>query len=890
MASTGVLSQTLASITAIKLEQLRQQRDGYETKKAALRQNVASNPNTVARVRALLKGCDDLESFGLQEVQAFETLGEFLDQAEYDPSITEPLLKKYEDDINTHMDAQTNKYEFASLYGKLVEEWIASGNASATPSADGGAESAAVGREEMHQQRATWEELVFQPRETDGAAIKAYMDDVFSSKEAKRALMSLRETLEEFQKEWTVYTHFDEQSLETVIRSMLRSDILTEEKRATLRDFQSNKVVLSEIADVLNMRMSTIADWTWGSPLIVEQRRNLNGRYRFYTDEDLLHSILVYYVGLKWATEFRTALTTFVDAEGVWKPDTKPMSKADARRRRFFLDNKTVLHSHSVQKSRDTHFRSILFDQLPESFESLRGSYDEQEGKPDDSRPGHVAVVQDLLHRLQAEIILQTKLGNEITVIRSDFKWFGPSLPHSTIFAVLEYFGVQPEWIDFFKRVLEAELRFKQDSPDAAARTRKRGTLVSTPIADLFGESILFALDYAVNQQASGLRLYRLHDDMWLWGNSATCAQAWDVVTKFTDTMGLELNTDKTGSVRIGPLNGTALSTISEGTLPEGDVRWGFLKLDRATGRFRIDQDEVDKHIDELRLQLSACRSILDYIQAWNIYGHRFFTNNFGKPANCYGRAHIDSMLSTFRHIQDKLFPGQSGGVGEHLKQKIAAQFDIPPSSIPDGYLYWPSSMGGLGLKNPFVSPLLSRRNAPETPEKVVEEYLEGEELAYSLARNRFNEGSGYNSDGSPVSDEALSYFSASDDGGPAGALGKRQVWRDSPEFMDLRGEPFMSMAEFSRYRERTDPKLGRTYEKLTAAPEVTTAAASKEVRATGDGNTTWLGLDDYEQWVVQLFHKDMLARFGGLDVVDAGLLPTGLMSMVRESRFQWQV
>ncbi|KAK4143720.1 uncharacterized protein C8A04DRAFT_37147 [Dichotomopilus funicola] len=837
MASKGVLSETLASITAIKLEQLRQQRDGYETKKAALRQNVASNPDIVARARALLKGCDDLESVGLQKVYAFLSLDEFLDQAEYDPSITEPLLKKYEDEIHAHMDAQTNKYEFASLYGKLVEEWIASGNASATPSADGGAESAAAGREEMHQQRATWEELVFRPKETDGAAIKAYMDDVFSSKEAKRALTGLRERLEKFQEDWTSSTHFDEESLETVIRSMLRSDILTEEKRATLRDFQSNKVVLSEIADVLNMRMSTIADWTWGSPLIVEQRRNLNGRYRFYTDEDLLHSILVFYVGLKWASEFRTALTAFVDAEGVWKPDTKPMSKAEARRRRYFLNNQTVLHSHSVQKLRDEHFRSILFDQLPESFEALRGS-----------KPGHVAVVQDLLHRLQAEIIMQTKLGNEITVIRSDFKWFGPSLPHSTIFAVLEYFG--------------------RDPLGAPARTRKRGTL-----------SILFALDYAVNQQASGLRLYRLHDDMWLWGNSTTCAQAWDV-----------LNTDKTGSVRIGPLNGKALTTISEGALPEGDVKWGFLKLDRATGRFRIDQDEVDKHIDELRLQLSACRSILDYIQAWNIYGHRFFINNFGKPANCYGRAHIDSMLSTFRHIQDKLFPGQSGGVGEYLKQKIAAQFDMPASSIPDGYLYWPSSLGGLGLMNPFVSVLLPRRDAPETPEKVVDEYLEGEELAYSLARNRFNESSGYNSDGSSVNSEASSYSSAAENNGLALPGGTRQEWRDSPEFLDLRGEPFMSMAEFSRYRERTDPKLGRAYEELTEEPHGGSVHMSKEVRATEEGDDAWKRLDNYERWVVQLFHKDMLARFGGLDVVDAGLLPTGLMSMVRESRFQWQV
>jgi hypothetical protein len=780
------------------------------------------------------------------------------------------------------MDAQTNKYEFASLYGKLVEEWIASGTAEAASAAEG-ADVVVVGREEMHQQRATWEEYVFTAKETDGKAIKAYLDDVFSSKEAKRALETVKKSMEKFQKNWKSQKHFDETTLETVIQGMLRSDILTEEKRTTLRDFKANRVVLSEIADVLNMRMSAIATWSWGTPLIVEQRRNLNGRYRFYTDEDLLHSMFVYYVGLQWASHLRTVLSTFIGAEGVWKPDTKPISKADARRRRFFLNDSTLLHSRSVQKKRDEHFHSILLDQLPASFHEVRDSYGGLGGKKGDTKSSHVHVVQELLHRLQTEIIMQTKLGRDITVIRSDFKWFGPSLPHSTIFAVLEFFGVRSEWIDFFKRVLETEVRFKQDSPDAPVQTRKRGTLISTPIADFFGESMLFCLDYAVNQKAAGTRLYRLHDDMWLWGSSETCGKAWNVITKFTDTMGLELNADKTGSVRISSGSGAPPSTTPSASLPEGDVKWGFLKLDPTTGRFVIDQDEVDKHIDELRLQLSACRSVLDYIQAWNIYGHRFFANNFGRPANCYGRTHIDSMLATFRRIQDRLFPDQPGGVGAHLKRTIASRFDLSPADIPDGYLYWPSSMGGLGLQNPFISLLLSRRNIEENPEKLMDKYLEEEEFAYARAKARFAEQPDPSS--SSYGDEDAESCSS----GGGGGEWDQPSWRDAPEFEDLRGEPFMSAAEFARYRERTETRLGAVYEKLMAAPEVASLVLSGELRGALPHDGVWHDLGDYEKWVVQLYHRDMVARFGGVDVVDKGLLPTGLMTMLRESRFRWQ-
>lgn len=197
--------------------------------------------------------------------------------------------------------------------------------------------------------------------------------------------------------------------------------MLTEQKRRTLRDFLDSKVVLSEIADVLNMRMSSLASWSRDSPLVVEQRRNLNGHYRFHTEEDLLHFMLVYYISLKWNLKLRNVLETFIKSTGVWKSDSKPISKADARRRRFFLgsvgDGPCL-----VQQSRDDHFKRNLLNQLPRTFEEVRGSYGDDASYKSDTAPSHVDVVHELLQRLQVEVLVQTKLGNEITVIRSDFK------------------------------------------------------------------------------------------------------------------------------------------------------------------------------------------------------------------------------------------------------------------------------------------------------------------------------------------------------------------------------------------------------------------------------------------------------------------------------------
>jgi hypothetical protein len=37
------------------------------------------------------------------------------------------------------------------------------------------------------------------------------------------------------------------------------------------------------------------------------------------------------------------------------------------------------------------------------------------------------------------------------------------------------------------------------------------------------------------------------------------------------------------------------------------------------------------------------------------------------------------------------------------------------------------------------------------------------------------------------------------------------------------------------------------------------------------------------------LYAPDLMARFGGLNVVEEGLLPARLLSMFRESRLKWQ-
>ncbi|KAG7122940.1 hypothetical protein HYQ45_014218 [Verticillium longisporum] len=880
MASSEILSQTLYSITTIKLDQLDKQKNEYESAKRALLDRASDEPEPKRRALLLAEGLEKLPSMtpvADSSTISLENLKRFILQAKHDPSVSQDFINDYEQSLRNELNVQSEKYRFAELYGKLVNEWISAGKVDSTSDSDTASNAGSdavsssgflpVGRAESHEQRATWEEYVFTAKDTDTRAAKSYLEDLFrsSSKDVEEAFKRFTDELEDFQKRWDKRTHFDEQVLTNCISGLLRTDILTDQKKATLNDFLNNKIVLREIADVLNMRMQTRKSWSWDSVCTITPRRQLNGRYRFYPDEDLLQTLFLYYIGRSWGVRIRSAFSAFLVAPGVPKTTVPRMDKEDARRRMFFLNTPRYQSADgSVYQNLDDHYQAeVLLDQLPVTMDEQRGGYNQGEAAANDSRKSHIKVVQNLLHILQASIIMKTRLGQDITVIRSDFKWFGPSVPHSSIYAVLEFFGVDADWIAFFRKALECPLRFEEDPCDAQPQLRKRGTPLSTPIADFFAESMLFCLDFAVNQKADGARLYRLHDDMWLWGSEQRCVAAWSAITEFTDLMGLAINEEKTGSAIIRPKWKVPTPPGITKGLPKGNVVWGFLKLDAASGRFLLDQDKVSTHIDELRLQLDACKSVFDWIQAWNIYGSRFFSTNFGSLANCYSRAHVDSILQTFQRIQESLFPGVSGGVGARLKQMIAERFGV--QDVPDGYLYFPLSLGGLGLQNPFVPMFLLRESVLEDPGKVMDDYMTEEAARYRAARAAFE---------SPYDDLDGTNWT------------NRTVEDLKRDYPDLINERFFSYDEYTRYQERTSRALGRAFDEMRREPE------PEPLREMEDGvcsGPAWQKLSAQERWVCRQHAKDMVSRFGGLAVVEQGLLPMGMMGMLRQSRFKWQ-
>lgn len=271
-----------------------------------------------------------------------------------------------------------------------------------------------------------------------------------------------------------------------------------------------------------------------------------------------------------------------------------------------------------------------------------------------------------------------------------------------------------------------------------------------------------------------------------------------------------------------------------------------------------------------------------------------FFTSNFGEAANWFGRAHVDAMLQTHSRIQREVFRDTSGfassvkasSVVEYLKAVLRQRYGV--EDIPDAFLFFPVELGGLDLQSPFVSILQVRDGILADPASLLEKFKKAELEAYRAAKERF---------------ESSNTSKNSNSGGG------NQHWvpQDPGE-----ARTFFGLEEYGRWREELeygyDMELVDVYRQLLERPgqgggiqmddagdvasglaALNGAGAGQHAGLRGGIKLNWYGMEPYWRWVVALYGPEVVARFGGLRLVDSGLLPMGMVSLFREKRLSWQ-
>ncbi|KAF2726862.1 hypothetical protein EJ04DRAFT_582419 [Polyplosphaeria fusca] len=584
-------------------------------------------------------------------------------------------------------------------------------------------------------------------------------------------------------------------------------------------------------------------------------------------------------------------------------------ASAESMKRKRSSQQAAVQHHHHMPVQVQSHSYQAPAAQVParpaRAKQTARQHWNPSRtyGEPDDSDDGSnkkaknpIRAKQDLLHLLSTEIIMNTRLHGQLNCFRSVFESWNPLLPHDTILTVLVFFGVSDKWLAFFRKFLQAPLKFTDDGP-IEPRLRQRGTPGSHNLSDVFGEAVLFCLDFSVNQVTEGNFLHRLYDDIWFWSpDYEKCAKAWSAVLEFTKAMGVQLSDTKTGSVRVG----VEAEVDDDDHLPAGQIRWGFLHLDPRTGRFEIDPQMVDSHVEELRKQLQGkSKSVIDWIQVWNSYAATFFSSNFGKAANCFGRQHVDSMLKIHRHIQESIFEG--GNVVQFLKKTIEDRFGV--QNVPDGFLFFPVELGGLDLKSPFIGLLQIRESVKDNPYDVMDDFEEAERDDYDEAKQRFDgvmQGKMHSKMHESIhdmDDEMLgNMYDEMDD--ERQLKSSHESWKPEKD-----ADEFFSFEDYIKYREEfvglNKADLAQVFRDLLRRPREESIDLSVQVKQAIDQlqgqsslrgiTANWTGMEPYWKWVAHMYGPEMVANFGGLNVVEFGLLPIGMVSMFRQRRTKWQ-
>ncbi|KAF4548332.1 Hypothetical protein D9617_29g007090 [Elsinoe fawcettii] len=873
----------LQHVTNKKLAKLQAQQIKFEGQKEELLNYQNKDAEVLQYSQRLLKGIKKMQlanpGTSLMNIELF------LKQAEHDTSVPAATISQWRNELEKLLAVRSSKYAYASLFGRLVTEWLENPN-DANRQHEKDSDFEHVGRQEMHDQRKTWESIVFAERKVNVGDLTKYLTKLFGSAEAavKSAevtpLDTLRRTMKRFQ-----ISSLDTPTLKDTIDGVIKSDLFAGEKRDALLDLKDRDSVLAEVVDVLNMSLKPLKDWSWEQNAIpVSQRRQINGKYRFFMDEEIHQALLVHFIGSELARHVKAALEKFVK-RAWYSSNTTTMSEEDVKRRAYFLRQTTRSGGQmipeldkpkpSLGKRRETEFKEDYFlTQMPDILNGGTRDYNGEDEGETTSGKDPVDLKQDLMEMMTTDMLIDLDTNKKFCVLQSDFKWFGPSLPHATILELLRFFGFKDYFITFCKTFLEAPLAFAQDGPDAAIMVRKSGAPMSHALSDVMGELILFCLDHAVNIATQGRKLYRLHDDLWFWGSGKDCQTAWKVIQQFTTKTGLQLNDEKSGSCYMTHESMPTSPRVTA-SLPQGQIKWGFLILSPTTRKWEIDLTQVHSHITELRLQLSACRSVFAFIQAWNSYVSRFFTNNFGRAANCHGNSHLRSVISTFELIQRELFP--SGSATSHIKSMISQRFHIPESTIPTGFLYFPTELGGLDLKNPFIS-LLARLHEPSTDvsddeslashaDSVYHTLDPGERLRLAALRERHDY------------DTAKARWEK--DGATFPALG--DGWRPRDH------GTFFSYEEYSAFRRETSFHLVEAATQLRGRPEEKAVQVQGEVQGLLGGvmarmGRSWAG-KGYNKWILALYGPEMVGVFGGLEVGDRELLPVGLVKMLRGER-----
>ncbi|MDB5386682.1 MAG: hypothetical protein JWM11_2328 [Planctomycetaceae bacterium] len=168
---------------------------------------------------------------------------------------------------------------------------------------------------------------------------------------------------------------------------------------------------------------------------------------------------------------------------------------------------------------------------------------------------------------------------------------------------------------------------------------------------------------------------------------------AWNALHEFVQACGLQINTDKCGTLAIGG--------ELHGNVPRNNPRWGMLELS-GEGEWSVHEATFQTFLEETRRHASARRAILATVSLYNSH-LRFLTSGLGLALDL-GKSHRRSVNQALRRFAADFF-GPGVGIVAGLQQEIQQRYlqGMQITMLPESWIYWPITAGGLGLHSALV-------------------------------------------------------------------------------------------------------------------------------------------------------------------------------------------
>lgn len=470
--------------------------------------------------------------------------------------------------------------------------------------------------------------------------------------------------------------------------------------RAEAARVVDSDLLLHEFADALTILIDQRTAWEWPADGVAAQARWSRTKWRLFLDDDLPTACLLEVLGARWWAVFQQALG---DAT---------LGRQDRLRRLQELNAPEILVAHEREllaaiggakaqlphdiwaESGESRGRSdgpgwqhgSVLAQRERALQRLRDAW-ERDGYGSEPYGGVMATAVMLIN---AELALGRAAfpDRPLYVVKLDMEDYYPSLPHPLLLAMLAHLGVPERELAFFRAYLAVPLR-----GSAPPQPAQQGLPNKRRLSDLLGELVLRLLDLHI-QRAARVLVVRVMDDVCLIAASAEEAVgAWEAASAFAAACGLKLNRAKCGAVGLG-------GPAPEG-LPQGPVTWQMLALG-DDGQWRVHQPALEAFLEHARWRVAQAAAVLSKVELYNqqlttLVGQLALT----APLGAAHRASVDAALARYR----AWVLGADQPAEEALRELLQERFLEPGSAldVPEAWLAWPITAGGLGLAQPTV-------------------------------------------------------------------------------------------------------------------------------------------------------------------------------------------